>query len=155
VLCSSRHCVDEWQRLARREVRLYLENPSRLKFVATIPATAVPMTKLSGADGDFIVALRQMIFNSRQGECLSMEQLQAVYLYGKGEMLTTTRLGHIVSCRACLDRVNRLLDLPLLAERYQANDYHPNETPSDGDGGGMSVGEQKISESNISSACVK
>src|SRR6201988_3078433 len=33
VLNSSRHCVDEWQRLARREAKLFMNEPRRLKFV--------------------------------------------------------------------------------------------------------------------------
>src|SRR5262245_12056504 len=38
VLCCTRHCVDQWQRFARREVKLYLEEPLRLKFVKPQPA---------------------------------------------------------------------------------------------------------------------
>src|SRR5678815_434376 len=33
VLNSSRHCVDQWQRLARREVKLFMDEPARLRFV--------------------------------------------------------------------------------------------------------------------------
>src|SRR5215207_4240084 len=32
VLNSSRHCVDEWQRLARREAKLFMNEPDRLRF---------------------------------------------------------------------------------------------------------------------------
>src|SRR5215216_7744735 len=34
VLKISRHCVDEWQRLARREMKLFINMPERLRFVA-------------------------------------------------------------------------------------------------------------------------
>src|SRR5215217_6461835 len=33
ILNSSRHCVDQWQRLARREVKLFMNEPGRLRFV--------------------------------------------------------------------------------------------------------------------------
>src|SRR4029078_10475789 len=32
LLGRPRHCVDEWQRLARIELKLYLENPNKLRF---------------------------------------------------------------------------------------------------------------------------
>jgi RNA polymerase sigma factor (sigma-70 family) len=35
VINSSRHCVDQWQRLARREAKLFMTEPSRLRFVNT------------------------------------------------------------------------------------------------------------------------
>src|SRR5690349_1506349 len=46
VLCSSRHCVDQWQRVARREVKLYLEDPTRLKFVNRQPQISLPRIQL-------------------------------------------------------------------------------------------------------------
>jgi RNA polymerase sigma factor (sigma-70 family) len=138
VICSSRHCVDEWQRLARREVKLYLENPGRLKFVTTNRSATTPKTSLSEAGDDLIGALRRMIFTARQGECVPKKQLQEVYRFAKHDMLTTARLGHIVSCRSCLDEVNRLLGLPLLAERYHDEEQHPPEEPPDKNGSGTS-----------------
>src|SRR5215212_9556679 len=32
VLSTSRHCVDQWQRLARREAKLFMNKPGRLRF---------------------------------------------------------------------------------------------------------------------------
>src|SRR6185436_16070865 len=39
ILGSTRHCVDQWQRLARREVKLFIEDPARLRFVDAKTAT--------------------------------------------------------------------------------------------------------------------
>lgn len=121
VISSSRHCVDQWQRLARREVKVFLEEPSRLRFVDTKAATARPWTKYPASDCDLMVALRGMIFASRQGPCLSKEELGAAYADGETESLSTTELAHVVSCPSCLDTVNALLGLPLLAERFAAD----------------------------------
>jgi hypothetical protein len=97
-------------------------------------------TKLSGWDGDLIGELRKTIFNSRKGECLPIEQLQEVYQSSNTETLTPAKLGHIVSCRLCLDAVNRLLGLPLLADRCQSGQGNPETPPRDRNGGGSSEG---------------
>ena len=151
ILCRSRHCVDELQRLARIEVKLYLDDPRRLKFAGAKPVTKTFQTNLSGVDGDLITELRQMIFNSRESDCLSREQLQEIYESGAAKKLTTAKFGHIVSCYACLDDANRILGLPLLAERYQVEGHHEGSPPNDkssGDGSGGSSTDlkQKLEE---------
>ena len=140
ILCNSRHCVDQWQRVARSELKLYMTERGGLRLMSTRLSPEPGQTKLSGWDDDLIGELRQMIFSSRKSECLPIEQLQEVYQSGNTETLTTAKLAHIVSCRLCLDAVNRLLGLPLLAERYQS-EQGPSETPPrDGNGGGSSGG---------------
>src|SRR5258705_4957626 len=37
ILSSSRHCVDQWQRLARREVKLFMQESGRLRSVDARP----------------------------------------------------------------------------------------------------------------------
>jgi len=93
VLCSSRHSVDEWQRLARRELKLYLTEPGRLRFVAAKASTGQAQTKLSAANGDLIGELRRMIFRSRQGDCPPREHLQDIYQSGNAD--TTDRLDRV------------------------------------------------------------
>ena len=140
ILNSSRHCVDQWQRLARREVKLFMDEPGRLRFVNdTKPADAHNVRYLK-SDCDLMLELRQMIFNSRRGECLSSEDLDEVYNGDNADALTTARLAHIVSCRACLEAVNSLLGLPSLAQRYQAQPPEPKGPPTDGSGGSASGG---------------
>jgi len=139
VLNSSRHCVDQWQRLARREVKLFMNEPGRLRFVNAGKQTDRQIRYLR-SDCDLMLELRQMIFNSRQGECLARTELQEIYTAGSADALTTAKLAHIVSCQACLEVVNGLLGLPPLAERYRSEPSEPDEPPSDGTGGGPSGG---------------
>jgi len=138
VLSSSRHCVDQWQRLARREVKVFLSEPNRLRFVDAKTAAARMWTRYPASDCDLMLALRGMIFNSRQGACLSREEIQEAYTTGRTEALSTTQLAHVVSCRSCLDAINTILRLPLLAERYPAEDCSREEPPRDAGGSGGS-----------------
>jgi len=140
VLSSSRHCVDQWQRLARREVKLFMEEPGRLRFVNTAAAQASAWIDYPGSDCDLMLAFRAMIFGSCHGSCLSKDQLSAAYATRSAESLSTTDLAHIVSCRSCLDAVNAILGLPLLAQRYPAERGHDDEPPREGGGSGGSGG---------------
>ena len=140
VLNSSRHCVDQWQRLARREVRVFLDEPGRLRFVNDARRSDAGHVGYFKSDCDLMLELRQMIFSSRHGECLTEQELAEFYDDGKADALTTAKLAHIVSCPDCLDAVNSLLGLPQLAQRYQAGPSEPKEPPHDASGGGASGG---------------
>ena len=145
ILGTSRHCIDQWQRLARREAKLFMDEPGRLRFVDAKRAAERVAAKSSAFSGDPMTHLRRMIFHSCQGPCLSAEELREIYSLGNTDALTTPRLAHIVSCRSCLDAVNVLLGLPLLAQRGQPepttgppDDDEP--PPVDSGGGGASGG---------------
>jgi len=140
VLGSSRHTVDQWQGIARREAKVFLSEPDRLRFVDTKTAAVRPWTLYPASDVDLMRALRGMIFGSRHGTCLPSEQLQLAYLPGRTDALSATELAHVVSCRACLDAVNTILGLPSLAERYPAEDCSGEEPPRDAGGSGGSGG---------------
>jgi RNA polymerase sigma factor (sigma-70 family) len=145
VLGTSRHCVDQWQRLARREVKLFMNEPGRLRFVDAKRAAERAATRSFAASGEPMSELRQMIFLSCHGPCLSAGELHEIYSSGNTDALTTPRLAHIVSCRSCLDAVNSLLGLPLLAERGQSEPFSDpsdkDEPPFDGSGGGGTSGD--------------
>src|SRR5215470_6198162 len=98
LLGRPRHSVDEWQRIARAEAKSYLDNPRQLSFVRskTVPKVAGPDTSI--ARTDFSAALRRMIFDSRLGDCLTIDELKDIYLSQIPEKLTTDTLAHIVSC---------------------------------------------------------
>ncbi len=134
ILAVSRHCVDQWQRLARREVKLFMNEPGRLRFVNARRVAERAEIKSFPSDGDLMTELRQMIFLSCQGTCSPPEELREIYSAHNSEALTTARLAHIVSCRTCLDRVNVLLGLPLLDQRYQPEPMD-REPPPGGSGG--------------------
>jgi hypothetical protein len=139
VLNSSRNCVDQWQRLARREVKLFMNKPGGLRFVNG--ETPVRHTiRYLRSDCDLMLNLRHLIFSSCRGDCLSQTELHEVYAGGNEEALTTAKLAHLVSCAKCLDVVNEMLGLPLLAERYRDDETEHGEPPSDADGGGGASG---------------
>lgn len=144
ILCSSRDCVDQWQRLARREVKLFMNEPGRLRFVAPKHSTERVATGSFVSSGEPMTELRRMIFRSCQGPCLPPDELREIYSLGNTDALTTTRLAHIVSCRSCLDAGNSLLGLPLLAQRGLSDPPvdppDKNDPPIDRSGGGTSGG---------------
>lgn len=144
VLGTSRHCIDQWQRLARREVKLFMNEPGRLRFVAAKQTAERVATGSFVSSGEPMSELRRMIFRSCQGPCLSPDELREIYSLGNSDALTTTRLAHIVSCPSCLDAVNSLLGLPLLAQRGLADPpvdpSDRDEPPIDSSGGGTSGG---------------
>src|SRR6185369_8207957 len=76
VLNSSRHCVDEWQRLARREAKLFMNEPRRLRFVDAKTTAERQQVKFIGSDCDLMLELRQMIFSSCQGNCVPRPELE-------------------------------------------------------------------------------
>ncbi len=139
ILNCSRHAVDELQRFARREAKLFMDEPRRLRFVNAKSAFEHQQVKYLKSDGDLMLALRRMIVDSRQGECLAREEFEEVYSNRNGDGLTTLQLAHVVSCPKCLDVVNSLLGLPLLTERQRSGPAGDKEPPSDS-GGGASGG---------------
>lgn len=141
VLCTSRHCVDQWQRFARRELKLYLTTPQRLRFVTTTKSITLPQMR-AFSSRSLADDLRVLIFSSRQGECLSAEELKQIYEAKTGELLSTTKLGHIVSCRSCLDQVNSILGLPTLDQRFQPTNGSSQLPPMAGGGCGEGSGEE-------------
>jgi RNA polymerase sigma factor (sigma-70 family) len=137
VLNSSRNCVDQWQRLARREAKAFMDRPGGLRFVNGEAPARHPVRYLK-SDCDLMLDLRQLIFNSCRGDCLSQKELHEAYAGDNDNTLTTGRLAHIVSCPKCLDVVNALLGLPPLAERYRSDCTERQEPPGDANGGGAS-----------------
>jgi RNA polymerase sigma factor (sigma-70 family) len=134
VLNATGNCVRQWQGVARREARLFMNRPGRLRFVNAQPVAGQNVAYLR-SDCALMRELQQMIFNSRQGDCIAREELEEVYANDQSDTLSTAKLAHIVSCPVCLDMVNNLLGLPLLAERYQSESHEPKDPPSDsGDG---------------------
>src|SRR5215211_5413542 len=95
VLNSSRHCVDQWQRLARQEAKLFMNEPGRLRFVNAKAQARQGRVRYIRSDRDLMLELRQMIFNSRKGNCLSPQELEQAYANGSSDALTTQKLAHI------------------------------------------------------------
>ncbi len=138
VLRASRAVVDNWLRLARREARLYLDRPDTLAFMTRASAAPLAAARPAETTADIFDELRNQIWQSRERDCLSREQLQQLYRAAEpetAEAIDCATLGHLVSCPRCLDEVNRLLGLPTLAERHPADTLGPDR----GSGGGPSA----------------
>ncbi len=135
ILCVTRRAIDDRLRLARSEAKLSLENPKSLAFMGAAAVVESVPTNIARTANDFLMELRQTVFRSRQGECLSTGQLQEFYQQTDAAPMTSKQLGHIVSCASCMDEVNKLLKLPLLAERYPTDtlgkDSRPKDDPPD------------------------
>ena len=121
VMRSTRNAVDVRLRAARIEAKAYLENSGSLAIIdgSTEPVSPkVFPARFARTAGDFLLELQQTVFDSRQGDCLDREGLKHLYEAGHQGPIARKHLAHIVSCPVCLDTVNSLLGLPLLAERY-------------------------------------
>src|ERR1041385_167162 len=143
LLCRPRHSVDEWQRVGRAEVKIYLDNPRQLSFVRSKSRPNISTPDFFIGQTDLTTALRWMIFNSRLGDCLSIDKLKNIYLAEKVEKLTTETLAHIVSCYTCLDAANRVSGLPSLSERFDIDHHDHFEPPNNGSGSAGSFGDIK------------
>ena len=141
LMRSSRAAVEERLRMARSEARQYLKDPKSLRFLRE--STGMPanlsQSGFARTTDELLSEIRGTIFNSRQGDCLTREHLEKLYLDDDASTIDNATLGHIVSCPQCLDGVNRLLDLPLLSERFPT-DTLGIDTRSKGGGGGDGTG---------------
>jgi len=136
VMRTTRKAVEERLRVARSEAHQYLLNPGKLHFMHQTPGgkTHVPTGFARSADR-LLGELRQAVFDSRQGACLERADLTSLYS-GKNEAgIDQPTLGHLTSCPECLDEVNRLLNLPLLIERFPTDTIGTDKS-SKGDGSG-------------------
>jgi RNA polymerase sigma factor (sigma-70 family) len=129
VLRGTRQAVDERLRIARSEAKLYLERPDRVAFLkGGLIGQAVSWFRPQPGD-DLLRELRQAIFQSRKGDCLSKEQIRTIY-GTEGEAPDCRTLSHVVSCPQCLDEVNHLIGLSPLSERYPTDMLGPNAPPT-------------------------
>jgi DNA-directed RNA polymerase specialized sigma24 family protein len=135
ILRSPRHSIDNWLRLARSEAKASLGNGSASQFRGAEAIPTVFPTGYARSLDTFLEELRQTIFLNCPGDCLSQEELRAIYSDARRIPIECSRLSHIVSCRSCIERVNALVGLPLLAER-SATETLGRDTRKRGGGGG-------------------
>ncbi len=137
IMQSTRQAVEERLRVARSEARQYLENPGGLRFIRETPSERAPAVRLGFArtSDELLLELRQKIFSSCESSCLSLKHLEQLYYEDGARAVDHATLAHIVSCPACLDAVNRLLDLPLLCERFPTDTLGTDTGPKGGGGG--------------------
>lgn len=132
VLRGTFQAVRQQLTFARNEARLFLENPQALKIIQqSVVSNPAATNGVCSADR-LLLELRNAIFDSCQGECLSRETLSHLYAQSLISTADSFTLAHIVSCPFCLDQVNARLGLPLLAERHPADTLGPNNDWRDG-----------------------
>jgi DNA-directed RNA polymerase specialized sigma24 family protein len=141
------HLVDDWLRIARREARLFREEPHRLRFLRS-PQPSVPVNALdavrAGDPAECLLALRSAIFQAHEGRCWTRREMAHAYTASPESnhgALDASRLAHVVSCRRCLERINALLGLTSLDDRSP----HDMLGPSGGAGGPRRLGPKPAS----------
>lgn len=139
ILKTTRVPVDKYLHAARREARLCVSRPATFRIFGQ-KRKIREMPTLPEDSQDLFHTLRQQVFLSREGRCFSEDALQRTYRAGSPESLSTSELAHLVSCPECLDTLNRILGLRLLADRCPSRTFgRDGSTPKDGGSGGGGV----------------
>ncbi len=127
ILRTSSTAVNKLTETARLEAKVYLTRPGSLHFLdnlrvrqyhspATYP-TNLQHCSLSSAGASS---------NRQKGHVPRAGELEKAYAEETKKQVTTQELAHLVTCTSCLERVNRLLHLPTLRERFSDDSYDPN-----------------------------
>jgi RNA polymerase sigma factor (sigma-70 family) len=154
ILVSSRQSVEEYLRTIRKEARDFLARSAK-PVLQEIKATAEPSANVAirasadvelGSAGSptgrailpdsrttVLDELRRRIFASCASACPGTSALARWYRPEAVSPLPTDLLAHIVSCSACLDEVNRLLELAPL------NTRDPSDSAGKQSGSGFTV----------------
>ncbi len=139
MLRVSRNTVDQLLRLARREARLFIADPEPWTASAEESDLQWPVSD-PGSPRDLVLSLREAILRSGDvAACLDDRRLESCYQADLASSVPTATVAHVVSCGPCLDRVNRRLGLPLLADRHPLDSLgydRDSRPPSSNAGGG-------------------
>ncbi|MGQ0542659.1 MAG: RNA polymerase sigma factor [Blastocatellia bacterium] len=128
VIKRSRNAVEARLMKARKEACEHLTNVADRTDAKIIRNPSSFFSKeLISSRGDLLKELREQVFQSRSGQCLSEDCLRFFYKKEVGA-LGREELSHLVSCRNCLDSVNTALRLPLLKERHPLDTLGPQTT---------------------------
>jgi len=145
VTGSTRAGVDKMLQRARTEARLYLKHPDSLSFLHGEQQAPDLQIRFGQQPEDLLTELRQALYSTRIGACLSIGQLREAYQSQETDGVNHQMLAHVVCCAVCLDQVNRLLGLPLLAERepegMTGRDKRDRNKGDGGSGDGSSTGD--------------
>jgi RNA polymerase sigma factor (sigma-70 family) len=137
---TSRQAVEDRLRTARTEARIFLEDPASLSFMSGRLSSPPPQRNTANTTEDFMEELRREIYGSREGVCLSCKEIEHLYGASASTPVDQQTLSHFVSCPDCLDTANRVLGLPLLADRFPITTMSKDTRKQGKDGGGSSEG---------------
>jgi RNA polymerase sigma factor (sigma-70 family) len=135
VIRSSRPVVSELLQIGRKEARRFSEDPRSLSFLGNASDVHDFSLETGLSYSEILNGLRRAIFRSRTGSCFSKAELEEIYRVDRPAPLDIDVLAHLVSCEACIDSVNEILNLPLLADRNPSDMLSPNK-PEKGGGSG-------------------
>jgi RNA polymerase sigma factor (sigma-70 family) len=140
ILRAKRSSVDMLLQTARNEARLSLERPEALRCIVPTNKPSI-FFSMKGEDTQLLFAeLQGAIFSAAEGKCFDPAALERRYAAeSDASGLTTQELSHLVSCRDCLDAVNKILHLPLLAERSPEDGIDRDGSGGSGDAGITSI----------------
>jgi hypothetical protein len=126
--------VAERLRIARAEARACLADTGR-RHSRDERRTSPRLDARAHDEMASVRALRQAIFDTRAGACLSSRAFDRLYAHDTtSDPPDVATLAHLVSCAGCLDTVNRRLRLPLLVDR------DPSDSLGRGSGSGTGTG---------------
>ncbi len=147
ILQVGRSSVDMLLQVARNEARLSLERPDAIRCISAKIRPPVSFSSKGGNTQRLFSELQDAIFSAREGECFESVAIESRYAVGsEAASLTKLELSHLVSCKTCLDRVNRILGLPPLAERSPEDGIdRDNSGGPEGAGGPGIMGMRKSS----------
>lgn len=146
VTQSSRMAVDRSLQVARKEARQALERPNAVQSIDPSKEISVSFGATGDDSENLFAQLRHVILSACEGECFGSGVLEQRYALKSQPGFTTPELAHLVSCRICLDRANRILGLPLLSERSpeDALDHDSHSGDSSGPTGSASIAPKQV-----------
>ncbi len=159
ILNTPAAAVDVFLHDARREARSALQGaagrvkraPDRGEPARLVPneqgRTARPTMASSALDTrqECLDRLRGDIFALAHEQCFPADWFRRVYS-GRAEPLSCSEAAELVTCPHCLDAANRILGLPLLAERYPTDMLGPDRRsgPPDASSGAGTAGSGRV-----------
>jgi DNA-directed RNA polymerase specialized sigma24 family protein len=132
ILQSTPVAVDRLIQIARQEARAFLTRPGKLHFMGQeVARTSSYSQYLPDESAALFAELRRRILSEVEGDCAPEGEMESRYGTPPGPKVTTPGLAHLVSCRSCLERVNSLLHLPSLSERFSSDfsDHTDDSSP--------------------------
>ncbi|GGH17431.1 RNA polymerase sigma factor [Silvibacterium dinghuense] len=103
----TRNAIDLGLRNAREELKSYLADPARMQVLGRGAAPEVRQLNSTLSSPEFADALIESIFAASCGHCPATE-LERRYAALNAPSLDIDLLAHIVSCRACLEKIRRI-----------------------------------------------
>jgi DNA-directed RNA polymerase specialized sigma24 family protein len=128
LLKSSPAAVHKLTETARLEAKAFLTRPDSLHFLGQDSRPTVSFAKRYLPDDPAVLyeELRRRIFAEAEGPCPAPDELHRIYTDNSESQLTMQEVAHLASCQACLERANRLINLPDLPTRFSdiSHDRH-------------------------------